>query len=517
MDPLVTMALVGLAHQGKIDLSTGTPADELLAALPDCEVERKFLLSVGARAIYYQAGKQAQQAVTAPEAAPGEQLRSCSPGAALLLSRLLSGEQAVLLPVALMRMSQRGLRLPPHLLPQALNSTGRETRAALLPVLGERGRWLSRFHSSWKWVQDVLPGSDVCLPPDAEAIWQEGSAARRAEILRYLRVVDPAKARAWLEAVWKLEKAETRGDFLACLEVGLSMDDEPFLETTLDDRSSSVRSMAATMLARLPNSAFLQRMRQRARRMITRQDGKLVVELPQELEKDWLRDGIIEKPPQKVASRSWWLIQVLSLIEPAFWEDHLGAKPGELFKLLTRDRWEMQVMEGWSKAALNSHASDWIMPLWNWWHVHYQEGLEKRHLTDYRERLIRCMPARVAEQTMLKMLNAYNDKSDSDCWEMLAEVRRPWSTEFARAYLQLLRKHCPRKKITAESFNPYSDPWINDLPSLGLALPASCFDEVTHLWELPEDQRWGIQYIRNQLEECIATIHMRQKIDEEIL
>lgn len=519
MDSLVTTALVGLARQEKVDLSTGTPVDTLLASLPDGEIERKFLLSAGARAIYCQAGKQAQQGPDLPEPAGTERLHPCSPGAALVLSRLLAGEQTLLLPGALARMRQRGLRLPPHLLPQALNITSKETRAFLAPVLGERGRWLSQFNPSWRWVQDFLPESEFSLPPDAETIWQEGPTARRVEILRRLRAVHPEKARAWLQEAWKQEKAETRSTFLEALEVGLSPNDEPFLEAALDDRSSSVRSMAAALLARLPNSALLQRMRRRAQNMITRQGGKLVVEPPQKLPKDWLRDGFVEKPPNKVAPRSWWLIQALSVIEPSFWEAQLGAKHGELFNLLAKDRWEMQVMEGWSKAALTYHTSDWIMPLWNWWRIHYQEALEKRHLTDYnyRERLIRVMPAQIAEQTMLSLLNAYNGKPDNDCWEMLAEVPRPWSTEFARAYLQLLRQHCTLEKITAESFNPYADPWINDLPSLGLALPTSCFDEIMHLWELPDDQRWGIQYIRNQLNECIATIHMRQQIEEEII
>lgn len=519
MDSLVTTALVGLARQEKVDLSTGTPVDPLLAALPGEEVERKFLLSAGARAIYYQAGKQAQQGLDVPEPAGPEQLRACSPGAALVLSRLLAGEQTLLLPGALARMSQHGLRLPYHLLPQALSTTSKETRAALSPVLGERGRWLSQFNPSWKWVQDFLSDTEGALPPDAETIWQEGSSARRAEILRRLRAVDPEKARAWLESAWKQEKAETRISFLETLEVGLSPDDEPFLEAALDDRSSGVRIMAAHLLTRLPSSALLQRMRQRAQSMITRQGGKLVVEPPQRLPKDWLRDGIGEKPLQKISARSWWLLQVLSFIEPTFWENLLDAQPAELLKSLADDPWEMQVLEGWSKAAIRYHSSDWIMPLWNWWRGHYQEALQKRLLTDYtyREQLLRQMPAPMAEQTMLTMLDAGKGKPDNDCWELLAEVPRPWSPEFARTYLQLLRKHCTLKKITAESFNPYADPWINDLPSLGLALPTGCFDEITHLWELPDDQRWGIQYIRTQLNECIVTIHMRQQIEEEIL
>jgi hypothetical protein len=518
MDSLVTTALVGLARQEKVNLDTGTPVDVLLAALPGAEIERKFLLCAGAQALYYQAGRQARQGVQAPEPAGTEQLHACTPGAALLLSRLLSGEQRELLPEALARLRQHGLRLPYALLPQALHITNKETQAALLPVLGERGRWLGQFNPSWNWIQQCLPEDENHLPPDAETIWQEGPVAQRAEILRRLRTIDVQQARTWLEGVWKQEKAETRNDFLASLEVGLCADDEAFLEDALDDRAASVRSAAAAMLARLPHSALLERMRQRAQKMIRRQAGKLVVAPPQELKKDWQHDGVLEKPPQKVAPRSWWLIQVCSVIEPTFWEAHLGAPPDELFTQLAHNRWEMQIMEGWSRATMNYHTSSWITPLWHWWRIHHHLGLEKRHLTSYtyREQLLKHMPAQEAERAVLDMLQAGQDKPDDDCWDMLAELPRPWSSGFARAYLQLLRQHCPVQKITAESFNPYADPWINDLPALALALPSNCFNEVMHLWELPEDQRWGIQYIREQMKECIATMHMRQNIEKEI-
>ncbi|HEY1353337.1 MAG TPA: DUF5691 domain-containing protein [Ktedonobacteraceae bacterium] len=517
MDSLVTTALVGLARQEKVNLDTGTPIDDLLAALPGTEIERKFLLCAGAQALYYQAGLQARQGVQTPEPAGAEQLRACTPGAALLLSRLLSGEQRELLPEALARLRQHGLRLPYALLPQALQVTNKETQAALVPVLGERGRWLGQFNSSWNWVQQFLPEDENCLPPDAETIWQEGPVGQRIEILRRLRRIDPQQARTWLEGVWKQEKAEMRNDLLASLEIGLCAADEAFLEAALDDRAASVRSMAAAMLTRLPHSALCQRMRQRAQNMIKLQAGKLVVTPPQELKKDWQHDGVLEKPPQKVAPRSWWLIQVCSVIEPTFWEAHLEAPPAELFAQLANNRWETQVMQGWSRAAMHYHTSGWVMPLWHWWRIHHK-GLEKKHLASstYREQLLKHMPAQEAERAMLELLQEGQDKPDDDCWELLAEVPRPWSGEFARTYLQLLRQHCPVQKITAESFNPYADPWISELPALALALPSDCFNAVMHLWELPEDQRWGIQYIREQMKECIATMHMRQKIEEEI-
>src|SRR5262249_34685965 len=151
---------------------------------------------------------------------------------------------------------------------QALNTTGKEMRAALFPLLGERGRWLSQFSDSWKWVNNYLVADEGGLPADAETIWQEGTPGQRVEILRRLRAVDPGKAREWLDDVWKQEKADVRGDFINALEIGLNADDEPFLEKALDDRASGVRETAALLLARLPASAFSERMRQRGQSLL---------------------------------------------------------------------------------------------------------------------------------------------------------------------------------------------------------------------------------------------------------
>lgn len=518
MDPIVTIALVGTARQETIHLVTGTPVDALLTRLPEGEIERTLLLSAGAWAVYRQAGIQARQVEALPEPAEVEQLSECSLGAALLLSRLLSGEQAALLPEALERLSQKGAHLPYHLLPQALNTTDKETRAALFPVLGARGRWLSRFNPSWRWVQDYLPTDVSDLPADAETIWQEGSLGQRAEILRRLRAIDPDKARAWLESVWRQEKAEARCDLLEALEIGLSLSDEPFLEKALDDRAASVRAGAVALLARLPNSAFGERMRKRGENILKVVKGKLVIKPPTSIEKDWQRDGVVENPPRKLAKRAWWLIQTLASIPPTFWETYLNAQPAELLKLFAGDTWEVQVVEGLSKAAISYEASDWVMPLWTWWYEHYQAVVEKKELSDYtlREELLKRMPGPIAEQTILALINGREGELPIDWWELLPELPRPWSVEFARTYLRLFYKYCTVQRVEAENFNPYSDPWFDSLPPLALALPAACFAEALRPLELPESAKWQVQYARQRLQEFAETIDIRQKIQEEI-
>ena len=513
----MAIALAGTSRQEHITFTTGTPVDALLAKLPEGEAERTFLLEAGAWAVYRQAGARAQQAGEVPAPAIAETLRECSAGAALLISRLLAGEQDALLPEALAHLRQQGLRLPFRLLPLALNTTNKETRTALFPLLGERGHWLSQFNQSWKWVNNYLASEQVGLPTDAESIWQEGTLGQRVEILRRQRAIDPGKAREWLAAVWKQEKAEARADLLDTLEVGLQTDDEPFLEKALDDRAGGVRSTAANLLSLLPGSAFSERMRQRGQILLQMINGRVRIELPAELEQAWQRDGIAENPPRNLSKRGWWLIQTLAAIEPTFWETRLGATPARLLDLLPSDDvWRLQVIEGWSKAARKFQAVSWLEPLWFWWDEHYKEAVEQWQLTEYSysEQLMQHMPGEMAERIMLNLIK--RPDADQTAWSLLSKISTPWSSAFAQTYLRYFRENCTREKIEQENFNSYVNPWLVNASVAAQALPISCLAEAAQAWDLPEDGKWQVQYAIQRIEAFREIIHTRQKIYEEI-
>ena len=155
-------------------------------------------------------------------------------------------------------------------MPEALAAGTRSTelRPALVAAIGERGRWLARWNRDWRWAVDALPEAVGGVSADAETIWQEGAAAERLAILRLVRGEDAARGREWLVAAWKQEKAEFRAEAIQVLAVGLSLADEDVLERALDDRSQGVRAAAATLLTRLPGSALLARMEERADAML---------------------------------------------------------------------------------------------------------------------------------------------------------------------------------------------------------------------------------------------------------
>jgi hypothetical protein len=529
MDSMVALALVGTARQSQAEILSGTPVDALFTEFPKDEIERRLLLNAGATAIYRQAGVKSHEIADIPEPAAAETLRVCPSSAVPLLSDLLrrSQQQPELLLEALAYMRQRGLGFPYSLLPQALGSTRNDIRAALAPVLGERGHWLSQFNSAWQWVaqQAYLPGQADGLPNDAATIWQEGTLGQRTEILRRVRAVDPAQARTWLEGIWKQEKAEARRTLLSVLESGLSADDEAFLEQALDDRASSVRAEAAALLARLPEAAFASRMQARGTAMLKMVNGQLGVELPAEFGRDWERDGLSEKPPEYLGQRAWWLIQVLGEIPPTFWESHFGMTPAELLQRLPSSPSDVTLVEGWARAAASYRTSDWLLALWNWWHGYYREIYQKqaekvRSATfEILKGLLKSLPGPRAEAIMLDLLNQREKQPSGEWFELLVQLPRPWSAEFAQAYLNIIREHYSLSALEKNQSVEHlpTDLWLRHLQEIAVAWPVAILAEAAVPWEFPETSAWQMIYIRQRLQEFTETIQLRQRIQKELV
>src|SRR5262249_42032067 len=156
----------------------------------------------------------------------------------------------------------------------------------ILPVLGARGRWLAAQNPNWNYTAVDFD----------EALWGTGVRDQRLALLANLRRRDAARARDLLTATWEQESPKDRAHFLAALENGLSLEDEAFLESCLDDRRKEVRRAAADLLGRLPESALCQRMLERGRPLLTFKLNRLkrkVIEvtLPESCDKTMQRDG----------------------------------------------------------------------------------------------------------------------------------------------------------------------------------------------------------------------------------
>ncbi len=496
-DDLLKVALAGTSRTGGQLPAAALPVDGLVAT-DECSSERQVLLRAGARAIYRQAGLLPRAGVASPVAALVDPLSACPPGAVGLLAALLSGNQSELLPEALERLRLAGWRLPHTLLATALEAGTRksELRPALLAVISERGRWLAGQQQPWRWalVRPFAPES--ALPDDAETLWQEGTPAQRLAILQQVRGHDSAQGRAWLEAAWKGEKADFRAEALGTLAQRLSINDEPFLDAALDDRSQAVRAEAARLLARLPASALAQRLRLRAdqwlsfapgllaggllaaARALTKgaAAGKLTVNPPERYDPAWARDGIAEKPPQGTGERAWWLQQFLALIPPAHWSAQAKTDPVTLITAAEQGEWTATLLAGWEQATLLHRDAAWATALWRYWSMAKLERGRQYEGGRRLGELIEAAPASQAEQFVLDALRQAHG-FDHRWTATLHNLPRPWSASFGYAILRQLRDHGEQVQQQGGAAY-YNEPWLQSLGDVALALPPECFPEA---------------------------------------
>jgi hypothetical protein len=473
--------------------------------------QRELLLRAGTRAVYRAAGRLAESGIEAPQPAPDETIPACSAKAAELLGRLLVDQRTSIHLEALERLRLAGLRLPHALLPGAMNVV-EELRVA---VLGERGRWLARLNPEWAWA--------VGDEGDLRDLWDEGDLKERTSVLRRVRGRDPALGRAWLSETWRQEKADARSAMLEAFEENLSPEDEPFLESSLGDRSMKVRAVAADLLARLPGSAYALRYAEQAEAIIAgyeppstgflgrRRSGKLMVELPPAVDEGWKRELPGEAPPpRKMGERAWTVVRTLEVIPPVYWERRFGATPEELVAA-ARGEWEAVLLTGWRRAAVRHGQESWAWPLWRRWH----EAPETQHdLTSTLELLAPLLPhaelGGVLRSSGMSHELAYT----------LNALPGPWDEELSLLYLEKLRKHVPR---TFARNRDVSDPWLGTPQPAAERIALSCLDHATVLQPdevLPErmfsDGQVLRYYWREKLEKFEETLELRRRLVKEI-
>ncbi|MET9485617.1 SWIM zinc finger family protein [Nocardia sp. NPDC006630] len=243
-------------------------------------------------------------------------------------------------------------------------------REPLLRLAGARGRWLAAQHPGWRTL--------VRAAVEDESVWSHGRTAERRMWLVQLRRRDPAAALAALTGSWGTESGPGKSELLAVLADGLSLADEALLESALDDRRAEVRRTAADLLGRLPDSAFAQRMAERAGAWLTfgrrLRRPELTTTGPGVLDDAARRDGIgdafgytaysatayrADGAPDLAAE---WLHRVVAATPLRHWERVLGP-PEQAVRTAMTETMRGAMFAGWSDAALAHRDSTWAQAL----------------------------------------------------------------------------------------------------------------------------------------------------------
>lgn len=169
------------------------------------------------------------------------------------LKQMLEGIHAEGLPELLALLEESGRALPPELLPGLLDACMQqpEVSSRLLPLLGERGRWLARQNVRWY---------PLSVDP-ATTDWFTATFEARRQLLAITRQRNPMLAVAWLEKTWPEEDARHKVAFLSTFATRLSELDIDLLERAFQDKNREVRLTALGLLVRLPEGATIEAMR----------------------------------------------------------------------------------------------------------------------------------------------------------------------------------------------------------------------------------------------------------------
>ena len=181
-----------------------------------------------------------------PEPAPADD-RPLIPRAAQLRLRAVLDVYPDLLGEWLAAVRASGSRLPSADMPRLLDAGRRDVsvRGILAEVLGARGHWLARANPEWRYLLREPFG-----PPRPED-WDGPDPDARTAYANGLYAVDPAAARALLEAAWPTLTAALKLNLLEVLARHASGADLPFLEGLGQDASKQVRREADLIHGRL--------------------------------------------------------------------------------------------------------------------------------------------------------------------------------------------------------------------------------------------------------------------------
>lgn len=362
------------------------------------------------------------------------------PQASLL--RLLADPDAGLIEEWATLANERGVRIADATVPLVLDWWARQPQRseAVFIACGKVGEWLAGLNRIWR-----KPVAAADIPPDADEIWQTGKAAERAALLTTVRRVDPARALALIRSTWSADSADERSRFVTVLFHRSSIADEPFLEAALDDKSKSVRSVAAGVLRFIPGSRLRQRMRERARSIVgTEKKGllkrgvRLTISPPQQFDKAWERDGIVEEAASGRGKRAWWTRQILESTGLDVWTEVSGLAPESTLEALSGDDFADEAIEAMAVQASASTDRAWCFAL--------ADALTERPKIPWTRYspLWQNLPKPDREALALRAADRIK-AGPEDRWQLIAAVQGAWSPEFSRAAMELMVRHAPKR------------------------------------------------------------------------
>ncbi len=523
MEALTLQALIGTANHH--DEAQSLP--EIDALLGQHGRERKLLLQAGALAVYRRAGWQ-PGSMTLPQPAPPESAQEIPATLHHTIHDLLHAQYDEIRSWALQRLCKKGWRLPYQFLPSVL---ARSDRAEWMVLLGERGRWLQAWNLEWHTDQPAVAMTTMDAV-QREQIWLEQSFPLRCAALAAQADADLATARTWIQAGFAKEKAEQRLALLHCWQpYAQPAADADWYERLLADRSQAVRQLAASWLASHPDTALAQRLVSRAKDVLVWEKSSEAVGLfskvraaigqkskpslrvnpPQDLPKEWERDGCINTPPPGMGPRSWWLQQLVALVAPGTWTAQVQADIPTVITVMAEDEWADALLAGICEATIRFQDHAWASVL--------SEMLPKTILQGYRDGLYKLLPVEQKQTLLIELVEQANYVAAAEITASLS-----LSGHFEQPLLSSLKKMLSKSRLEEYSKAHIHAAGFAELLQLlqQLLLVSSDtaihaiterIDDLTVLTTLPN---WYYQQYASKIARLSAQARLKQHLIKEI-
>ncbi|MGI0492593.1 DUF5691 domain-containing protein [Alkalinema pantanalense CENA528] len=355
---LVAAALIGTDRQTPPELVDSSAIGQFLTQLPPAPQEVALLQQAAALTLYGKAGqKPTQLNAPAPIACDLADLPPAPPSTLSYLHQTIRGDRPAFLPECLSLVARAGWRIPDRLLPALLDRGAKqsELQPVILPVLGQRGRWLAQQQEIWNYA--IVTSENGLLD---DTIWDTGKRAQRIQYLQQLRQQDSEQARMLLESSIAQESAKDRAAFLKILQIDLSDADLPLLEQCLRDRSQEVQQVAIGLLTQLPQSTLCQlaiSVLQGAIDLPGLATGQVEVNLPKNLEATLKPFKVAKISPLstdlKLGKTAMELAQIISWVPLASWPEQFKITLSDLLEQTTHSPWRNAIVTGLVHAAVN--------------------------------------------------------------------------------------------------------------------------------------------------------------------
>ena len=215
------------------------------------------------------------------------------------------------------------------------------------------------------------------------------------------------------------------------MAVGLGADDEPFLESVLNDRSAQVRAAAAPLLARIEGSAFATRMEERVDGMLGF-SLPLRISLPRDLDAAWQRDGVPRNPPRGTGAKAFWLASTVALVRPRHYQQRFSATPAKIVAAAARNDESAALLQGLTEATVLFQDPAWAGALYDAWVARKDD-----HAPFWR--LLQNMEQAGIEARVQAMFTR-PDSSRVPLKSLLSSLRIPWSAMFSTGFVEHARR-----------------------------------------------------------------------------